>query len=168
MRIFGAILLLHHLRNWAKLGLFSSEAGAYLRNSGGVFVMQLLRRHSSVHTISVSWLVRGFDIYLLAELCVLGFCKHCVRVLGFCKRYVCVRVCVYVYTHTHIYTHIHTHTRTHTYTHMEGGKPKFGFSTILLSEICREKESYWGCFLFILTCQYYLISFNIRIYFFST
>lgn len=79
--------------------------------------------------------MREFDIYLLAELYVLGFCKH----------YVCVCACVCLHIY-YIYTHISTiHTHTHT---MEGGKPKFGFSIILLSEILQEEGKVLGMFPF--------------------
>ena len=83
--------------------------------------------------------MREFDIYLLAELYVLGFCKH----------YVCVCACVCIHIY-YIYTHIsttHTHTHTHTHT-MEGGEPKFGFSIILLSETLQEEGKVLGMFPF--------------------
>ena len=79
--------------------------------------------------------MREFDIYLLAELYVLGFCKH----------YVCVCAYIYIiYIHTYL-PHTYTHTHTHT---MEGGEPKFGFSIILLSETLQEEGKVLGMFPF--------------------
>ena len=101
--------------------------------------MQLWRRQLCASYLCASWHVREFDIYLLAELYVLGFCKHYVCV--------CVHVCAYIYI-IYIHTYLpHTYTHTHTHT-MEGGEPKFGFSIILLSETLQEEGKVLGMFPF--------------------